>query len=494
MNFNIFKSGDRLYNKDEIFCKEGIMLDYHVKIGLLPMRRNATDRPARTFLTWVSAEERGRRFVSYIEERFANEKVSFVDTKGLGCNDLIFDDASAAAAVERFRAAGVDAVLLINANFGNEEAAADVAAALGKPILLWAPLDDEYYESGMRPTDSQCGLFGVSRQMQRYHIPFSHLPCCRVESEEFRAGFDRFVRVACMVKNFRGMRVGQVGLRPAPFYSVIWNEGELMEKFGLRLVPINFAIFQDRFCKAKEEKKGEIADIVAYLRQNYTVDAQTEPQLEKMAALVVTYKGLFEEFRLDAVSAECWTATPVMFEGLAPCTAYGILGDMGYLVSCESDMHCLLTMALLKCATMGEGKPLFGEFTVRHPENKNAELLWHCGPFPLSQKAETGTDSEARLVNQRSWFRAKDGAYTVARMDQESGDYMILPLLAHTTAGPQTHGTYIWAEFDDLNAVESRIMEGPYIHHFVEMAGDWRGEIAEFCKYFPNLKMDNMVK
>lgn len=44
------------------------------------------------------------------------------------------------------------------------------------------------------------------------------------------------------------------------------------------------------------------------------------------------------------------------------------------------------------------GKPLFGEFTVRHPENKNAELLWHCSPFPLSQKAP---NSKARLVNQR---------------------------------------------------------------------------------------------
>ena len=68
--------------------------------------------------------------------------------------------------------------------------------------------------------------------MQRFHIPFSHLPCCRVESDEFKDGFLSFVRVACMVKNFTGLRIGQIGLRPAPFYSVIWNEGELMEKFG----------------------------------------------------------------------------------------------------------------------------------------------------------------------------------------------------------------------------------------------------------------------
>ena len=470
------------------------MLDYSVKIGLVPMRRNTTDRPKGTFLTWYSAEQRGERFVKYIEENFTTDKVTFVDSKGLGCKDLIFDDASANDIIARFKDSDVDAVFIINCNFGNEEAAADIAKALGKPVLLWAPLDDEYYVDGMRPTDSQCGLFGVSRQMQRFHIPFSHLPCCEVESDEFKEGFESFVRVACMVKNFKGMRIGQVGLRPAPFFSVIWNEGELMEKFGVKIIPINFAIIEQRMKAVLEEKPAELSEIADYICKNYTLDDLTPQYVERMAAMTVMYKRLFSEFNLDAISAECWTATPVMFDGLAPCTVYGLLNDMGYLVSCESDMHCTMTMALLKCATLGEGKPLFGEFTVRHPENKNAELLWHCGPFPISQKAESGIDSEARLVNQRSWFRAKNGKYTIVRMDQESGNYMILPIVADTTKGPQTHGTYIWVEFDNLQKVEDRLIDGPYIHHFVEMEGDYKKEIKEFCKYFPNLKYDSSLE
>jgi len=470
------------------------MLNYNVKIGICPMRRNTTDRPKGTFLTWYSAEQRGEKFVKYIKDNFTDDKVSFVDTKDLGHKNLIYDDASAQDAIERFKKENVDAVFIVNCNFGNEEAAADIAKALGKPVLLWAPLDDEYYESGMRPTDSQCGLFGVSRQMQRFHIPFSHLPCCRVDSQEFKNGFESFVRVTCMVKNFSGLRIGQVGIRPTPFYSVIWNEGELMEKFGIKIIPINFAVIEQRMNDVLNKKPAEMQEIADYIRTNYTMDDLTPQYVERMAAMVVMYKNLFEEFNFDAISAECWTAIPIMFDGLAPCTSYGILNDMGYLVSCESDIHAILTMILLKCATLGEGKPLFGEFTVRHPENKNAELLWHCGPFPLSQKAESGVDSDARLVNQRSWFRAKDGKYTVARIDQESGNYMILPLIADTTKGPQTHGTYIWAEFGDLQKVEDRLMEGPYIHHFVEMAGDYKKEIKEFCKYFKNLSVDTSLE
>jgi L-fucose isomerase-like protein len=465
------------------------MLNHNIKIGLLPMRRNTTPRPAKTFLTWVSAEDRGHRFVKYIKENFTNGHVSFVDTEGLGCNDLIFDDASAADAIARFKAADVDAVIMINCNFGNEEAAADIAKAMGKPFCLWAPLDDEYYVDGMRPTDSQCGLFGVSRQFQRYHIPFSHIPCCRIESDTFREGFERFVRVSCMVKNFTNLRIGQVGARPAPFYSVIWNEGQLMERFGLRIVPINMAVLQDRFLKVKAEKPDEIAHFVQVFKDNYQMDDLTPQYLERMACLVVTYIQLFEEFKVDIISAECWTATPIMFDGLAPCAVYGILNDLGYVVVCESDMHCAMTMVLLESATLGERRPFLGEFTVRHPENPNAELLWHCGPFPLSQKAP---DSTARLVNQREWFRGKDGTYTIARIDQNDGDYSILAGTCKTVPGPQTHGTYIWGEFDDLQKWEDKIINGPYIHHFVEIEGDYTREIAEFCKYFPNLKKDEI--
>ncbi len=465
------------------------MFDYKVRIGLIAMRRNTTDRPRGTFLTWYSAEQRGKRFTEYIEKNFTNENVEFVDNKGIGIEDLVYDDNSANEVIERFKKEKVDAVFIINCNFGNEEAAADIAKELQKPVLLWAPLDDEYYVDGMRPTDSQCGLFGVSRQMQRFHIPFSHLPCCRVESEEFKEGFESFVRVACMVKNFTGMRVGQVGARPAPFYSVIWNEGELMEKFGIKIIPINFALIEQRMNDVLENDSEEIAKFVKYFEDNYQMDDLTPDYLERMAALVVMYKKLFDEFNLDIISAECWTATPVMFDGLAPCAVYGVLNDLGYIVSCESDMHCALTMALLKCASLGKDKPFLGEFTVRHPENINAELLWHCGPFPLSVKAP---DSTARLVNQREWFRAKDGTYTVARIDQESGDYMILPLVCNTTAGPQTHGTYLWGEFEDLQKIEDRLIDGPYIHHFVEIKGDYTKEIKEFCKYFPNLKVDKI--
>lgn len=465
------------------------MFEYKIKIGLVPMRRNTTDRPRGASWNWYSPEQRCKEVVSYIEENFTSTNIEFVDTKGLGTGDLIFDGKSAKQAIERMKSQNVDAIVIINCNFGNEEAAGDIANAIGKPVLIWAPLDEEYSEDGTRTTDSQCGLFGVSRQLQRFHIPFSSIPSCRVDADEFHAGFQQFIRVSCMVKNFKGMRIGQVGTRPAPFYSVIYNEGELLEKFGIRIVTINFAIVEQRMKTVVEQYKEEIESYENYFRENYKLDDMTESYVEKMAAMTVMYKNLFEEYDLDIMAAECWTATPIMFDGLTPCAVFGLLNDLGYMIACESDIHAAMTMAVLKSAALGEGKPLFGEFTVRHPENKNVELLWHCGQFPLSQKA---SDCEARLVNQREWFRGKEGTYTAARIDQESGKYMMLSILCKTAEGPATNGTYIWAEFEDLQKVEQKVLQGPYIHHFIEIEGDYREELREFCKYISDLHLDTI--
>ena len=57
------------------------------------------------------------KIVKYIEENFTNENVSFVDSKGLGHKDLIYDDVSAQAIIERFKDSDVDAVFIINCNF-----------------------------------------------------------------------------------------------------------------------------------------------------------------------------------------------------------------------------------------------------------------------------------------------------------------------------------------------------------------------------------------
>ena len=462
------------------------MLNYNVKIGLVPMRRDCTPRPGA--FNWEIAEARGREIVAYIEEHYATENVTFADLKGVIPVETFYAESDVEKVAAHMRAEKVDALLMINANFGCEEAAALLAQEMNVPVMLWAPLDERFDADGMRYTDSQCGIFGISRQMQRYNIPFTFLNSCRVSEQKFAEGLDRFARVACMVKNFRGMRVGQVGMRPKIFCSVIFNEGELMQRFGLHIVPINNALVAKKFNKILQERDAELVEGEKLFLERYDVDGFTKPLLKRIYAFVLLFKELFEEYNLDAISSECWTSME-MACGVLPCSAYGFLLDEGYLVSCESDMHAAITMALLSCASFGKNPPFMGEFTVRHPQDENVELLWHCGPFPYSLHREGKKPVE---YIQRQWFEAKHSKYTVARFDQDDGKYMILNGTCESADGPFTNGTYVWGRFNDLDKWERRLIEGPYIHHMVEIEGDYTKEIEEFCKFVPHLKPDSM--
>ena len=462
------------------------MLNYNVKIGPAPMRRDVTPRPG--IFNWEKAQERGQRIVAYIEEHFSSEQVSFVDLKGINPEDLMYCDDDAQEAIKRFTQEKVDAVLIINCNFGNEEIAAQVARALGKPVCIWAPMDDSFLEDGTRYTDSQCGLFGVSRQLQRFHIPFSYIETCAVEDEIFSSGLARFVSVTCMVKNLRGMRIAQVGLRPKPFCSVIFNEGELMEKFGLQIIPVNLAVIIDKYNQILRERDAELEEGAKLLLSRYEMDDVTPPLLKKIYAFVLLYQWVFETYNVQAVSAECWTAMQLGV-GAMPCTAYSVLADMGYIISCESDLHGAISMALLSAASMGKKIPFFGEFTVRHPEDPNAELLWHCGPFAYSLKKD---GCPCKNVNMRQWFQVKDGQYTVCRFDQDNGNYSLLAGTCESTEGPYTFGTYLWAKFKNLSAWERKLIEGPYIHHMAEIEGDYTEELREFTKYVKNVALDTV--
>ena len=462
------------------------MLQYSVKIGLVPIRRDVTPRPG--IFNWEKAEERCAKAVAYIEEHFADAHISFVDLNGINDVNVLYNEKDVDAVIDRFQREKVDAVWLIPGNFGNEEVAGMVARAMGKPVLLWGPQDDSFLPDGTRYTDTQCGLFGMSRMLQRMNIPFTYIENCRIEDPIFTEGFLKFAGVACAVKNFKGMRVAQVGMRPKPFCSVIFNESELMEQFNIQVIPINLAVIQDKYNRILQTRQAELAAGAAQLRQMYEVDDLTEPVVEKVYAFVLLYQEIFAEYNVSAISAECWTAMQLMV-GAMPCTAYGILADMGYIIGCESDMHATLTQVLLKSLTFDERKPFLGEFTTRHPTDRNIELQWHCGPFAYSlhRKGET-----CKCVNMREWFQVQEGHFTVARIDQDHGRYSILVEECDSAEGPYTFGTYLWAKFDDLDKLERKLIEGPYIHHFSEIEGSYTEQIKEFCKYVPNLHFDTV--
>lgn len=465
------------------------MLDYKLTVGIVPIRRKIADEATRKgMFEPAKAQENKDRIIPYIRENFTDENTKFVDLEWLNAEGLLSSEKDCAKIRDEFVRQGVDAIFLLNCNFGNEEAAGQIAKLMGVPVLLWGPQDIVFEPDGGRYTDTQCGLFAISKQLRRLRVPFSYIENCRLEEETFKKGMEQFLSVACMVKNFKKLRVTQVGTRLNPFKSVMSNELEITEKFGINISTVNMTVMTAKLNRLLEEKQDDLARDVVKLKEQYDVAGLDDALLKRMLTFVYAYIEVFDEMDADVLLSECWSCMPQAF-GVNPCLAMSILYDMGYIVTCESDLCGAISQALLMCAARGKEKPLFGEFTVRHPENKNAELLWHCGPFPLSAKKE---GVQAKLYKEKPSFQAKDGAYTIARFQGDQGRYTLLGGQFRTTKGPYTFGTYLWAEFDNLSKLERKLVEGPYIHHMSEIYGVYEDVLQDFCKYIPELTFDGL--
>ena len=463
------------------------MLNYKLKIGLIPDVRNLGDFKTRKgIFEPAKGVENKNKVISFLKDNFADDITEFCDLEWLNDLGVLYKNEDCDKVCEYLRAQKVDAIFIINCNFGNEEVCGQVAKKMGLPVLLWGPQDMVFEPDGQRYTDAQCGLFAISKQLRRYKVPFSYIENCPVENEIFADGFKKFLSVVTMVKNFKNLTITQVGTRLTPFKSVMYNELELTEKFGINLNNINMAGVVDKFNKVLNEKTEILDKDLIDLKEKYDVCGLDDEVLKKMLAFVYVYKEIMEETNSSALSSECWSAMPLAV-GANPCLAMSILYDMGYIVTCEADIHGAITNALLMCATRGKYAPVFGEFTVRHPENKNAELLWHCGPFPYSMRAE---DSKPKLFNTKPSFKAKDGEYTIARFQGDGGKYTLLGGEYETVDGPHTFGTYMWAEFKDWSKLEKKIINGPYIHHMSEIYGNYSHILKEFCKYIPEISFD----
>ena len=439
----------RQYNKIKLtlYFKENDMLDYKLKIGLVPERRFLPGPKRTGIFNPDYAVANKNRIIPFIKSRFGDENTEFVDLEWLNEEGLLFLESDCEKVAERFRAEKVDAIFIINCNFGNEEAAGKIARLMNVPVLLYAPRDLKFEADGTRYTDAQCGVFAISKQLKRQNIPFSYIENCLETDSAFSDGVDKFLSVACMVKNFKNLTVALVGTRLRPFKSVMCNETELTEKFGISTVTVNMAEalnqLEDIYLN-RRKKLEEYAD-----KYSAAVDVSSVPreQLVKMMAFVEFYKDIDREYNPGVIATECWTAMQPGF-GAMPCVAMSILADEGILVTCESDVHGAITNAVLSAA--------------------------------------------AYLYNARPSFRVKDGKYTISRFQGERGKYYLFAAEAETGDGPFTFGTYMWAEFKDLPALERKLVEGPYIHHMSELSGSWYDVLKEFAKYVPELIFDGV--
>ncbi len=441
-----------------------------IKIGFAPTRRSIFSAPDAI------------KYGNLTRERLHELGVEFVDITDINEEGLLYDDGDMLKVLEKFKAEKVDGLFFPHCNFGTEYILARLARELGVPVLLWGPRDERPDEDGIRLRDSQCGLFATGKVLRRFQVPFTYMTNCRLRDPEFERGVKDFIAVCNVVKTFKHTRILQIAPRPFDFWSTMCNEGELLERFNIQISPIPMPELTDAMNKAKEEGT-EVANVIELIKEKMIVKIK-DNELENVAALKVAMKNLAKHYGCNAIAIQCWNALQSQI-GIMPCAANALLNDEGIPVVCETDIHGAITAVMVEAAGMGETRSFFADWTVRHPDNENGELLQHCGPWPVSVAKEKPVLGYPLAFNHPGALEAeaKHGEMTLCRFDGDNGEYSMLLGNAKGIEGPYTKGTYVWIEVENLKRLEDKIVCGPYIHHCVGIHKNVVPVLYEACKY-----------
>ena len=418
-----------------------------IKIGFLPTRRSIFSAPDAI------------KYANLTRKRLEELGIEFVDITDVNEEGLFYDEADREKIQEKFRTEKVKGIFMPHCNFGTEYVCARLAKEMNLPVLLWGPRDERPDEDGIRLRDSQCGLFATGKVLRRFRVPFTYMTNCRLTDPEFERGIRNFLAVCNVVDVFRHTRILQIAPRPFDFWSTMCNEGELLEKFNIQLSPIPMP--------------------------ELTAEIKIKPEeLVNVAALKVAMKNLADKYGCNAIAIQCWNALQGEI-GIMPCAANSLLNEEGIPVVCETDIHGAITAVLVEAAGMDENRSFFADWTVRHPDNENGELLQHCGPWPISVAREKPVIGYPLAFDHPGAVeaQAKSGDMTLVRFDGDNGEYSLLLGNAKGVEGPYTKGTYVWVEVENLKRLEAKLVEGPYIHHCVGIHQDVVPVLYEACKY-----------
>lgn len=427
-----------------------------------------------------------------IFKKFNEWKIKYAALEDILSDGIIRDQPQVDLAVEYFKKEKIDALFIPHCNFGTEGAAGMIAKKLSLPTLLWGPRDEAPLPDGSRLRDSLCGMFATSKVLHKLKVPFTYIENCRIDEKQFKEGVELFIGAATVSKAMRAMKICQIGIRIDFFWSTIINESELLDKFGIQILPVDMVEFinkiKNRSGKDRLKYQKEIAEIKKWL----TIEGlEGDEPLFNSLAFRDELIFIAKERNLDAISIQSFNSLQNELGG-ATGLAEALANDTGIPIIDESDIHGAVSSVLLEASSKTDELSFLPDITIRHPENDNAVLLWHAmAPFLLR-------DNNSKVKLAPPWilkglpasslhYKLKDGPLTICRFDGDDGKYRLGIGEGHTVPGPYTQEFYAWMEVNNWPKWERTIIEGPYIHHCSAIYDHCADVLQEACKYIPGL-------
>ncbi len=278
----------------------------------------------------------------------------------------------------------IDGIIVSLPNFGDEIAVAETIAEanLQVPVLVQACNDriDAVDVRGRR--DAFCGKISVTSNFYQYGIPFTDTSShtSDIDSDEFRADIDRFVRTCRVVRGMRRARIGSIGARTSPFQTMRYSE-KLLQASGISVVTVDLSeiIASAKALTADDpEVKEKLEQVLGYGKIPASIHREN---IEKQARLGVTVDRWMAKNECDASSIQCWTSVQDNF-GCATCLSMSMMGEKLMPSACEVDVAGAISMYALALAA--EAPPALLDWNNNFGSETDKCVCTHCGNFPKS--------------------------------------------------------------------------------------------------------------
>ena len=426
-----------------------------IRLGIVCLTRNTFD--------FKAAEEIYRGIIKKLEAREDISLAAFADP--------VMEIPQAIEAGEFLRREGAEAVAVVSGTFHLGGLVLEIKKRCDKPLLLWG-LPELPYNGGKIRLNSVCGVnLNASNLFKSGYRDFAYKVSSDIDEDWLDA-----VR---MISALREGRIGVLGSRAHGFYNVGVDELALYRKYGCS---VEFCELSEAYSFDADEKS--VAEYRERTDRLFDGSGVTEVQKDKVAVLCARLKAFMQARRFSALAVRCWPEFAAGF-GIAPCASMSLLQDDGFVLACEGDVDCALTMLCHKAA--GADVPFMADIS-QVDDAAGTALMWHCGVAPRSLCAADCTATlDTYFAGGRgvtAGFVMKCGRVEIARLDSVNGKYRLYTETG--TAVPmekQLTGTYAKVKFDrPAKEVLDRVIYGGIAHHVSMVYGDYGKAFETFAR------------
>ncbi len=322
-----------------------------------------------------------------------------------------------------FAGAGVDLVIQLYGAFTGDDIACGLADRLGKPMILWAPREEQWVRQDRLYANALCCATMNGAALKRIGAPARILYGNKEEERVQKELFEELTAQA-LVRAMKGMTFGLFGYRPTAFYNCAFDETVIRRTFGIDMEETDLKVVFDRMAALPW---SEVEAEMKRVSDTWDVSALPDGHLENHARLYLVLKELMPEQKYDYAAIKCWPEMGNLHT--TPCAVLGRLADEGLSIACEGDVDAGLAGVMQNQLT---GTPTFVTDLINLDETENTVTFWHCGnAAPSLHDTRDGvTVCNHPLLGQGTafWCALKEGPVTAARLTNIDGQYRLFLL------------------------------------------------------------------